>query len=52
MSKTEINIYGGAIQVIPDATEVTQHITYAKDGKTVMVSNIKIIGKKKRDTRR
>ena len=51
MSKTEINIYGGAIQVIPDATEVTQHI-YAKDGKTVMVSNIKIIGKKKRDTRR
>lgn len=38
--KTTINIYGGAIQVILNTEEVTQHV-YTKDGKTVIVNKIK-----------
>ena len=42
MSKNniEINIYGGNVQVMPNVTEVEQHI-HTKDGETVIINKFK-----------
>ena len=43
MSKNniEINIYGGNVQVMPNVTEVEQHIHTNKDGETVIINKFK-----------
>ena len=38
--ETNINIYGGNVQVMPNVTEVEQHI-HTKDGETVIINKFK-----------
>lgn len=39
-NNVEINIYGGNIQVMPNVSEVEQHI-HTKDGETVIINKFK-----------
>ena len=39
-NNVEINIYGGNIQVVPNVSEVEQHI-HTKDGETVIINKFK-----------
>ena len=38
--ETNINIYGGNVQVMPNVREVEQHI-HTKDGETVIINKFK-----------
>lgn len=38
--ETNINIYGGYVQVMPNVKEVEQHI-HTKDGETVIINKFK-----------
>ena len=40
-SETNINIYGGNVQVMPNVKEVEQHI-HTKDGKTTIINKFKV----------
>ena len=39
--ETNINIYGGNIQVMPNVKEVEQHI-HTKDGKTIIINKFNV----------
>ena len=43
--ETNINIYGGNVQVMPNVREVEQHI-HIEDGKTTIINKFKICQQK------
>ena len=43
--ETNINIYGGNVQVMPNVREVEQHI-HTEDGKTTIINKFKICQQK------
>ena len=43
--ETNINIYGGNVQVMPNVREVEQHI-HIEDGKATIINNFKICQQK------
>ena len=44
-NETNINIYGGNVQVMPNVREVEQHI-HTEDGKTTIINKFKICQQK------